>query len=125
MPLPPKGNAVAGPKHKPGPGRPKGSKNRTSVELRQNVVEAYLKLGGVRGLVAWGKTERGEFYRLMVARLIPAESHVVSDSTVAIAEVALSDAQRVLAERAARALRPELVVDNTGADSERPRVVNE
>ena len=97
-------------------------RNKTSAELRQNLVEAYLKLGGTKALVAFGKSEPGEFFRVF-ARLIPAETHVVSEST--ITEIPLDDAKRVLAERAAKSLRPELVVDNTAEDSGRPRVVNE
>jgi hypothetical protein len=100
-------------------GRPKGAKNKTSAEMRQQLVEAYLKRGGAK---AWGELAQQDLPEFMrhVARLIPSESHVRSDSTVAIADVPLEDAKRFLAQRAAQALRPELVVDNTREDSERP-----
>src|SRR5271157_2052673 len=105
-------------------GRPKGSRNKTSEQLRQQLIDAHKKLGGTKFWLALGKNDPSEFSRIF-ARLIPSESHVRSDATVAIADIPLDEAKRVLAERAARALRPELVVDNTGEDTERPRVVNE
>ena len=105
-------------------GGAKGVKNKTRAELRQHMVAAYLKSGGIKALTAFAKEERAEFYRLF-ARLIPAETHNVNESTVSLTDIPLDEAKRVLAERAARSLRPELVVDNTGEDSERSRVVNE
>jgi superfamily I DNA/RNA helicase len=73
-------------------------------------------------LTKFAKAEPGEFYRIF-ARLIPAESHVTGDFNHR-GEVTVSDAKRALAERIDRALRPELVVDNTRDDKEPPRVAN-
>lgn len=57
----------------PGPGRPKGSKNRFTA-LRDSFLQAFEELGGYRGLVEWAaknaKTQ-GDFYRL-VAKMLPA-----------------------------------------------------
>lgn len=55
-------------------GRPKGSKNKAGESIRWGLVEAYRQLGGVEGLVKWGKkpSNRGEFYKLLV-KVIPVE----------------------------------------------------
>jgi hypothetical protein len=55
-------------------GRPKGSKNKAGESIRWGLVEAYRQLGGVDGLVKWGKkpSNRGEFYKLLV-KVIPVE----------------------------------------------------
>lgn len=55
-------------------GRPKGSKNKAGESIRWGLVEAYRQLGGVEGLVKWGKkpNNRGEFYKLLV-KVIPVE----------------------------------------------------
>src|SRR5271167_2296222 len=94
-------------------GRKPGVRNKTSAELRQAMVDAFLKIGGTAALAAWAKKEPGEFYRIF-ARLVPAETHNVSESTVANVDIAADDAKRVLAERVERALR--LVADNGGAE---------
>lgn len=56
----------------PGPGRPKGSKNRVNLAFRDAIVEAFEELGGVQTLVKWGKKNPTEFYKI-AARLIPIE----------------------------------------------------
>ena len=55
-------------------GRPKGSHNKAPESVRWGLVEAYRQLGGVEGLVKWGKkpSNRGEFYKLLV-KVIPVE----------------------------------------------------
>lgn len=55
-----------------GKGRPKGSINKTHAIVRWGLTEAYRQLGGVDGLVKWGKRHRTEFYQLL-GKLIPAE----------------------------------------------------
>ena len=69
-------------------GRPKGSKNKAGESIRWGLVEAYRQLGGVDGLVKWGKkpVNRGEFYKLLV-KVIPvemAEAGLSQDSKVQI-----------------------------------------
>jgi len=88
------------------------------------MVEALIKEGGSK---AWSRLAQEDFPEFMrhCAKLIPSETHVRSESSVAISDVPLDEAQRVLAQRALKAVRPELVVDNTTEDSGRPRVVNE
>ena len=43
-------------KHKltgPGPGRPKGSKDKLPRTVKENIEKAFEKLGGIEGLVKW------------------------------------------------------------------------
>lgn len=53
-------------------GRPKGSKNLVEASIRWGLVEAYRQLGGVTGLVKWGRANPSLFYP-MLGKLIPAE----------------------------------------------------
>ena len=39
----------------PGPGRPKGSQNKTTREAKDAIADAAEKLGGVNRLVKWAK----------------------------------------------------------------------
>jgi len=57
----------------PGPGRPRGSKNRFT-NIKDEFLFAYETIGGLGGLTAWAKKEenRTEFYR-MLTRLFPRE----------------------------------------------------
>ncbi|MDE2102362.1 MAG: hypothetical protein KGL39_34265 [Patescibacteria group bacterium] len=50
----------------------KGKPNKDHATVRWGLTEAYRRLGGVEGLVAWGRENPTEFYRLL-GRLIPAE----------------------------------------------------
>lgn len=59
----------------PGPGRPKGSKNKATLAIKEAVLQAFVRLGDVDGLVAWAQENRTEFYKI-AARLIPTETHV-------------------------------------------------
>lgn len=56
----------------PGPGRPKGAPNKVTASIRQALVAAFEKLGGVKSLVAWGKANPNEFYKLW-GRMAPTE----------------------------------------------------
>ena len=53
-------------------GRPFGAINKTSESIRWGFVEAYRRLGGVDGLVKWGKEKPDLFYPMLKA-LLPAE----------------------------------------------------
>ena len=59
----------------PGPGRPKGSKNKSTLQIKEAFLEAFNHLGGVPALVKWGKSNETDFYKL-AARLIPTEQHI-------------------------------------------------
>lgn len=69
-----------------GKGRTKGSLNKTHAVVRWGLTEAYRRLGGVDGLVEWGKEHRTEFYQLL-GRLIPAEiadQHGAGDTKIQV-----------------------------------------
>lgn len=53
-------------------GRKPGQVNRTTRAVKQALVEAFDKLGGVSSLVKWAKEEPTEFYKLW-AKLLPTE----------------------------------------------------
>jgi len=58
---------------KPGPGRPKGSKNKLT-NIKDEFLFAYEVIGGLGGLTAWAKKEenRTKFYE-MLTKLFPRE----------------------------------------------------
>lgn len=58
--------------NKPSRGRPFGAKNIATASIRWGFVEAYRLLGGVDGLVKWGRRKPDLFYPL-ITKLLPAE----------------------------------------------------
>jgi hypothetical protein len=77
---------MADTKFKPGnPGRPKGSANRFT-KLRDEMLEAFDRLGGVDGLVEWARQDpdnQGAFYA-MIARMLPRPIEVSSDGRLEV-----------------------------------------
>lgn len=59
----------------PGPGRPKGSKNKASVAAKQAFQEAFDGLGGVDALKAWAAENPTDFFKLF-SKLIPIDTNV-------------------------------------------------
>lgn len=55
---------------KPGSGRKKGDVNRVTRSVKEALVEAFDKLGGVPALVRWGRANPTDFYKLWL-RLLP------------------------------------------------------
>lgn len=55
-----------------GKGRPKGSKNKVTVALKDGIMEAYQKAGGVRYLVGVAKSDPKTFCGLL-GRILPHE----------------------------------------------------
>ena len=53
-------------------GRQKGTPNKSTAAVKAALLKAFSKLGGVPALVAWGKDNRGEFYKLW-AKLLPCD----------------------------------------------------
>lgn len=53
-------------------GRQKGTPNKSTAAVKNALSEAFDKLGGVDSLVAWGKEEPAEFYKLWV-KMLPQE----------------------------------------------------
>lgn len=56
-------------------GRQKGTPNKISATVRENVVAVFDEIGGVDQMVMWARENTTEFYRLY-ARLLPTETTV-------------------------------------------------
>jgi len=83
-------------KIKPGPGRPKGSKNKLT-NIKDEFLFAYEVIGGLGGLTAWAKKEenRTEFYR-MLTRLFPREIKAEITIGRAISEYSVDELVEVI-----------------------------
>ena len=57
-------------KGKPGPGRPKGTPNKITANMREAFQQAFDGMGGVDALIAWGIENPSSFYPL-ASKLIP------------------------------------------------------
>lgn len=56
----------------PGPGRPKGSTNKSTATIKAAFLEAFQARGGVPALLKWAEGNETDFYRL-ASKLIPTE----------------------------------------------------
>ena len=56
----------------PGPGRPKGSRNKLGVEVKASIMWVFTNLGGIPTMTNWARRNKTEFYKIY-ARLIPTE----------------------------------------------------
>jgi hypothetical protein len=54
-------------------GRPKGSQNTFNRNVKDAILDAYEKLGGLDGFVNWAVDNQTEYYR-MFGRLAPIET---------------------------------------------------
>lgn len=70
----------------PGPGRPKGSQNKSSVAAKLAFQHAFDGLGGVDALMEWARDNQTEFFKLY-SKLIPQDVN----ATVLRPEDALKD----------------------------------
>lgn len=59
----------------PGPGRPKGSVNKSTASVKAALQEAFEGMGGVEALKTWGKDNPQLFYPIW-SKLLPTEMHV-------------------------------------------------
>ncbi|WP_152641979.1 hypothetical protein [Ralstonia mannitolilytica] len=69
---------MAWPKGKPRPegaGRKKGSQNKTTLAVKEALVEAFEGLGGVDSLIKWGQENPTPFYQLW-GKLMPLQTEV-------------------------------------------------
>lgn len=55
-----------------GKGRKKGVPNKATASVKQAIIDAFEKRGGVTSLVKWAKDNETEFYKLW-GRLAPTE----------------------------------------------------
>ena len=62
-----------------GPGRPKGSQNKLTKNIKDNFEEVFKKLGGIDGFYAWAKKlgNKGHFYQ-MYSKMLPSNVDVTS-----------------------------------------------
>lgn len=60
-------------KKRAGPGRPKGSLNKTTKSAREAMELAFSGIGGVPALIRWAKENTTEFFKLY-GRLIPVQN---------------------------------------------------
>lgn len=58
-----------------GRGRPKGSPNKITADIKSALTDAFDNLGGVPSLVKWGRANLGEFYKLW-SKLVPKDVKV-------------------------------------------------
>lgn len=95
-------------------GRPKGRVNKISSEARELIAEAFKRLGGVNGLVAWAQKDdkhMSMFYSRMYMKLVPShmnvdmnvEGHVVRNYTGLMRD----DLQRPIIEAEASLVHPQ------------------
>ena len=85
-------------KVKPGPGRPRGSKNKLT-NIKDEFLFAYEVIGGLGGLNAWAKKEenRTKFYE-MLTKLFPRE--IKAEITVgrAVSEYSVDELVEIITE---------------------------
>jgi len=79
---------------KPGPGRPKGSKNKLSTEIREAMTAAYQVMGGRDAYIEWLRAHRTEFYRFLL-HSAPIEVELSGDLNV---KLSFSDMKKSLQE---------------------------
>lgn len=65
-------NKQTGKKRRPGPGRPKGSVNKTTAAVKEALTLAFQGIGGVPALKAWAQEHPSDFYKLW-SKLLPTE----------------------------------------------------
>lgn len=68
-------------------GRKKGTPNKTTTAVKNALIEAFDRLGGVDALVAWGQQEPTEFYKLWVKILPTQVNEIQSDQPITRIEV--------------------------------------
>jgi len=59
---------------KPGPGRPKGSPNKTTAAAKDAIAQAAAELGGTNRLVSWAKEDpknERAFWTIVYPKLLP------------------------------------------------------
>lgn len=73
------GRGCALPKGKAGPGRPKGCKNKVSMDAREAIAVVYERLGSHEAFFKWVKASpenKDWFYKNHIVHCIPKESKV-------------------------------------------------
>ena len=71
----------------PGPGRPKGSPNKTTQLAKSVIAEAAERLGGADRLVAWAKENDGNervFWGTIYPKLLPLQVNAEIEGNIAV-----------------------------------------
>jgi len=63
---------MANPSPKPGPGRPKGSVNKLTKDIKEAVIAAFDKAGGIEYLVTQSR-ENPQAFMSLIGRIIPTQ----------------------------------------------------
>lgn len=58
---------------KPGPGRPKGTPNKTTAAVKAAFEAAFDHLGGQKNFNTWAKQNQDVFYTQLLPKLIPVQ----------------------------------------------------
>jgi hypothetical protein len=61
-----------------GVGRPPGTPNKIGRQAKENIIEVFSQLGGIKAMTNWARRNKTEFYKLY-ARLIPVTVHAAVD----------------------------------------------
>lgn len=74
-----------------GGGRGLGTPNKVSAQAKDNILDVFLRIGGVPEMAKWARKNRGDFYTKIYARLIPKDvalgaSEGLEDLLVKLAE---------------------------------------
>ena len=85
-------------RNKPGPGRPKGSPNKVTRDMREIVREAFEKAGGVDYLVTQADANPKAFMGIL-AKLLPNTVEVDPTDGVRVADRMREARERMRAER--------------------------
>ena len=64
-------------------GKPKGEKNKVTNDLKKVYLQAFDKLGGLQGLIEWGKESPDLFYS-QISKLLPKGIDIKSDQELTI-----------------------------------------
>ena len=64
-------------------GRPTGRKYQYTKDIKTAYLEAFEKLGGIKGLVEWAQDNPGQFYS-HIAKMLPKDVEIKSDSELTI-----------------------------------------
>jgi hypothetical protein len=64
-------------------GRKKGTPNKITAAVKDALVMAFDELGGVKSLVAWGRENQTEFYKLWV-KVLPQEVNANLNGSITV-----------------------------------------
>jgi hypothetical protein len=81
-------------------GRPKGTPNKVTVRVRDEIVAVYDRIGGGEAFAAWAQTHRADFYR-MFATLAPRPVEITVEDGFADLSKRIAAVDPVMAERLA------------------------